>query len=644
MALRRLSYCCQIVGKVGTALGMFTFLLPLSLVVLLVLFFIRYISLYRSSRVLSLAVDEPAARGWPLRRWPMQKKDVLPVILITLAYAAVAFWALGDTEAPQSFCHFDSGGDSVVIELREEREISKVMYYTGLVGGSYTLEFSADGESWTEQVSMEQSYADLFKWRYAELTDFYDPVKYIRISSSREMELGEVALYGVDGLLIRADNIIIADGKAAELFDEQDIIPDSPAYLNSMYFDEIYHARTAYEHATNVKPYEISHPPLGKLLISIGIQLFGMTPFGWRFIGTLFGVLMLPILYILLKNMFGSTAIASCGTLIFAFDFMHYTQTRIATIDTYAVIFILLSYLFMYRFVTADGGDLLAPRRRGLFQLFLSGLFFGIGAASKWTVIYGGFGLALIWLLYWIFRGRNLAAIRRKRRLARELTVNILCCLVFFVVIPCCIYYASYYANGRAAGMEGLSMFFDRDYFDLVIENNKYMFTYHSGVDAEHSYSARWYQWLIDHRPILYFRDYNDYTKSSISAFVNPMLCWGGLLAMFAMFYLAIFKKDGRAAFISIGYLSQLVPWFFISRITFAYHYFPCLIFLVLALCHVFNTFRLSVGVRWKRYVFGFTALSVSLFAAFYPVLSGLRVSRWYTSYLLRWFRGSWPF
>lgn len=42
-------------------------------------------------------------------------------------------------------------------------------------------------------------------------------------------------------------------------------------YLNSSYFDEIYHARTALEHIENIYPYEITHPPLGKLIIGIGI-------------------------------------------------------------------------------------------------------------------------------------------------------------------------------------------------------------------------------------------------------------------------------------------------------------------------------------------------------------------------------------
>ena len=136
------------------------------------------------------------------------------------------------------------------------------------------------------------------------------------------------------------------DGSAAALFDEQGTVPAMPTWYNSGYFDEIYHPRTAYEHIRGIYPYEITHPPLGKLIMSLGIQIFGMTPFGWRFMGALFGVGMLPLLYVFLKNLFGKTAVAACGTALFAFDFMHLTQTRIATIDTYGVFFILAMYFF----------------------------------------------------------------------------------------------------------------------------------------------------------------------------------------------------------------------------------------------------------------------------------------------------------
>ena len=59
-----------------------------------------------------------------------------------------------------------------------------------------------------------------------------------------------------------------------------------------MYFDEIYHGRTGYEMLHRMTAYETTHPPLGKDFIMLGIAIFGMTAFGWRCAGTLFGVML----------------------------------------------------------------------------------------------------------------------------------------------------------------------------------------------------------------------------------------------------------------------------------------------------------------------------------------------------------------
>lgn len=56
--------------------------------------------------------------------------------------------------------------------------------------------------------------------------------------------------------------------------------------------------------------------------------IFGVSPFGWRIMGTLFGIAMLPVLYLFAKKMFKKTWMAGIATTLFAFDFMHFTQTR----------------------------------------------------------------------------------------------------------------------------------------------------------------------------------------------------------------------------------------------------------------------------------------------------------------------------
>ncbi|MGE4352807.1 MAG: phospholipid carrier-dependent glycosyltransferase [Oscillospiraceae bacterium] len=572
----------------------------------------------------------------PIPRYSLTRHDLLPMLAVTIIYAAVAFTLLGDTDAPQS-CREYNAGDTTVLDFGTVINIDKIMYYPSLHTGTYTVEYSDDGSDWQSAGEMTQKYNQLFKWITPDTISAFS-ARYIRLTADNRLDLAEIAFIKSDGTYALPSY----DSVNSPLFDEQDLVPERATYMNGTYFDEIYHARTALENIENVKPYEVSHPPLGKLIISTGIRIFGMTPFGWRFMGTLFGVLMLPVLYALLKLMFGSTPAAACATFVFAFDFMHFVQTRIATIDTYGVFFILVSFLFMFLFVRQDPDK--TKLRARLLPLALCGITWGIGCACKWTVVYDGAALALIWFIYWIARGIRLKKDGRLRRLFGEISGNVLFCLIFFVAVPAAIYYASYYPYGKAEGLSGFAMYFTPEYWHIVLDNQIFMFDYHKDLVATHPYSSRWWQWIIDARPILYFLDYiSDSTKSAFGAFNGPMLCWGGFIAMLYMGWRSLFRRDFRALMIVVGYLASLLPWVIITRLTFAYHYFPCMLFLAVALGYVFAQVCLKAK-NWRPWLYSFCGACTVLFIAFYPVLTGIPFSRWYTNTFLRWFPGAWPF
>ena len=193
--------------------------------------------------------------------------------------------------------------------------------------------------------------------------------------------------------------------------------------------------------------------------------------------------------------------------------------------------------------------------------------------------------------------------------------------VLVFAVIPAAIYTLSYLLCHGGGGQPASPAL-----IGAMWENQKYMLSYHSGV-TDSTLFLRWYQWLFDIRPILYYMD-NDvagYT-TRFAAFVNPVICWGGLLAVASCAVQAVRRRCARALFIFIGYLAQLVPWFFIGRITFAYHYFPSVLFLVLALCYVFHTLaEREEMVNWKPAMFAVTGGAVGLYALFYPVLVGIQ-------------------
>ena len=543
----------------------------------------------------------------------MDRADWLVVAGVTLVYAVAAFMGLGNTASPESFVRMENETAQFGLDP-DGGAAAKLMIFSGVGIGDYSIDYTdTDGHN-LHLAELEQSHGDVLKWHEVALEQ---PVTggTLRILGRGNVWLGEVVAKTEDG------ETIALSASHPELADEQDLCPKRQTFMNSSYFDEIYHARTAWEQLNGVYPYEITHPPLGKAIIGLGIKLFGMTPFGWRFSGTLFGVLMLPILYYFAKKLFGGRITPAACMILMATDFMHFVQTRISTIDTYAVFFILLMYLYMYLFVSEGR----------LRDLALCGVSFGLGAASKWTCFYAGAGLAVIWAL-WVIREA-----RTGRLDFRGFVKNALFCVVFFILVPGLIYYLSYIPYGAAQGKTNL---FSRDYLNIVLDNQRYMFNYHSQLVATHPYSSHWYQWLLDIRPILYYLDYlADGRTVSFGAFVNPVLCWGGLLALFVLGYLSAARRDKVSAFILLGYLAQLLPWVLVPRLTFAYHYFPCTVFLALALGRCFDLMERNVRYG-KLYVDGFVLLSTAVFVLFFPVLAGIPVGR----SILRSWLPTWPF
>ena len=212
-----------------------------------------------------------------LKKNEPDRQNRLAVMLITFLYALCAFWNLGSTRSPQTFVPME--GRDVILRLGESGMPDRLVLFPGVGQGSYSIEYSADAEGWYPQTTFTQDHVAVLKWAYVPL-NLAGPVNFLRIHCTGGTPwLGEVALLDAEG------NAVPATSSIPELTDEGTLVPPASDFLNSSYFDEIYHARTAWEHLHGIWPYEISHPPLGKEILSLGILLFGMTPFGWRFSG-----------------------------------------------------------------------------------------------------------------------------------------------------------------------------------------------------------------------------------------------------------------------------------------------------------------------------------------------------------------------
>ncbi len=574
------------------------------------------------------------------------------MIGLTAIYAATAYIGLGSGVAPQTVWKSSGGGESVVFDLGEPQGF-EVMYYGEISSRSFSLSFSEDGEVWTDPYQAVLGWGDCFQWQYlcgftwserdqknvSNDIPFQLSARYIKlIPDAPGVRLMEVVFRDLDGNplpVVSATGAGGREGAASDpwlLVDEPETMPEAPSYMNSMYFDEIYHGRTGYEHAHQLATYETTHPPLGKIFIMWGIELFGMTPFGWRFMGTLMGVLMVPAMYLMGMLLFRKRNFAFIGAFVMAFDLMHLTQTRIATIDSYAVLFIILMYLCMVRYLQMsffrDGWRTLVP-------LGFSGLFMGLGCASKWIGIYAGAGLGVLFLWsmaqrYLDWRAGNAAGGDAAARVAKYpsyLIGTLLSCVGFFVVIPAAIYYCSYIPYFAYNGGVTLKKFLDAQ---------ASMFDYHANLVDDHAFASPWYEWPLILKPMYYYTG-APYSKlgvaSTIMCMGNPAVWWVGFAALLSTLWRWLkphvtFQRvtDHRPALLLLGFAAQFLPWMLVPRTMFIYHYFGSLPFVMLMIAFCFERLYKKRPERAKVLQIVYMSAVALLFAAFYPVATGVPV------------------
>lgn len=553
--------------------------------------------------------------GYKQKNNRLTSKDMGPLLAIVIIYTIISFINLGSFKNPQTFWNA-AQQKTAVISLGQPTEISKIRHFCGARFEDYNL-YGA-GEDGEFELIGDLTEEKVFKWVDTEVNKTYT---YLKIEPKEEKEgyIGEIGVYNEQNQLVVLQNV----ENAENLIDEQEVIPEEISYLNSTYFDEIYHARTAYEYVNDLEVYEWTHPPLGKLIIAASVKAFGMNTFAYRLPGNIAGILMLIVIYVFAKRLFKETKYATAAGILLAADGMHFVQTRIATVDSFLVLFIMLSYLFMYQYITCEDDGSIMPK---LGNLLMSGIFLGLSCATKWNGTYTAVGLAAIFFIDFFYRCYKPGSHHIWRQQALKI---LLCCVVFFALIPLGIYLLSYvpFMLGEEEPLKAL--------WKLQIR----MYDYHSKLDATHPYSSPWYLWPLTIKPVWYYDgQVRDGMVSSIALHANPFIWWTGILAVIYSIKEIIVERKKEFAFLLITILAAYVPYVFIPRIMFLYHYFPVVPMMILVITGVLQ--NISEVRRREKLVKWYTIIAVIVFVFFYPIYSGMLVPSWYamlTEWLPQW-------
>ena len=518
------------------------------------------------------------------------KKHIIIILILTFGYALFSFSRLGSFTNPNTFIE----NKEIIIENKDSAIISKLRYFTGHNFKKMKLYTSFDNKKYTELEDIKDT--SVFSWNDIFINDTFH---YLKIVLDKETSLGEIALYDEQNNQIDIKNIL--NGK--KIIDEQDTVPKQISYYNSTYFDEIYFARTAYEYASGLPAYEWVHPPLAKIISSIPIKLFKMAPFYYRFMGNLAATLMIPILYLFSLKLFKKTKYAILTALLLIFDNFHFAMGRLGTTDSILAFFIITSYFFMYLYISTKNEESL---KKKITYLFFSSLFIAFSISTKWTGLFAGLGLAIIFFIHFF---KNYVENKKITKNGKKI---LLYTILFYSLIPIIIYISCYLLFPNM-------VYYKTRNIKEIIDITKSMYQYHSTLTESHPFYSTWYSWLFMYKPVWYYSNEVGSLRATISGIGNPIVWISGTISIFYLFYICFKKKEKKALFLSIGYICFLLPYMNISRGMFLYHYYPCYLFTMLATTYVI----IQITKVKKNFYLYYIVIVIFFFLYFYPAISG---------------------
>jgi len=413
-------------------------------------------------------------------------------------------------------------------------------------------------------------------------------------------------------------------------------------------FDEVYFRQFAADYLNGHYFFDI-HPPLVKLLFA-GIaslahltadQVGGSDPAGLvlRYLPALAGVLLVPLIYIILRQLHLGRRVATFGALLVLCDNALLVESR----------FVLMDSVLLLMGFAALSCYLALRRQKGNWRwvwAVLMAVLLGALVSTKWTGLATAAVIGFVWLAEGIMKRTDW------RRMIGE-------ALIVAIIVPT-IYIGSFMLHFNLLTRSGdgdafMSQKFQATlvgsqyhdpsvhmaFWDKFVELNQEMYTAQASLKGvEHPYASRWYTWPFEIRPVYYWQGTVQASgaQGNIYLLGNPVVWLIGLIGVVASLLIWVIRPQllGRrrhlVAFLLVAYGANFVPFAFIDRPMFLYHYLFAFIFSLLLACVLlavlFDWQAVRYGKRVVNQTFGALTIAVVLgFLYFLPISYGWPLS-----------------
>jgi dolichyl-phosphate-mannose-protein mannosyltransferase len=339
-------------------------------------------------------------------------------------------------------------------------------------------------------------------------------------------------------------------------------------------WDEVHYERFAGAYFTGNYYIDV-HPPLGKLLFAGAAKLLGISgavlaneqpaPL-LRVLPALAGALLIPLAYLLLREIGNGRRSAAFGAMLLLVDNAMLVESR----------FILPDIILLFFGMFAVLAYAIARRSSGTARLmWIAGAAAagGIAVSIKWTGLSALGLVGIVWAL---------ESWRDRRGASRRIFVE----AAMLAVIPAAIYVGAFAVH--FALLPNRHSATDSSFVESFITVHHQMQSGNAAMAADvHPAASKWYTWPIAKHGIGYWHQTDSAagTESWIMLFANPLVWWGVLFGAGAVIVALIRRAQSLTprrqvlAVLGAGYLCNLLPFALIQRPMFLYHYLFALIY-----------------------------------------------------------------
>lgn len=372
------------------------------------------------------------------------------------------------------------------------------------------------------------------------------------------------------------------------------------------YFDEV-HTANFFTSLTVDGEYNYHmsrHPPLWRLFAFPFVSLFGTVPIAYRIVPFAAHMGVISMTFLMARRMSGDTRTAIFVVAILLFDCLSFTQARVGMVNSLMLFFSLAAvYIFLKGLEAKNGID--------YRRLKCSSFLWALAVSTKLVAINLVFFFAPLLLM-------------RVRKNPHELRRIVATYLIYFLLLPI----------GWTVGLYLLVPYIAQPDIANAWAPLLTNLSHHLDTRPTHNFASRWWTWSLILKPTLFYVKTHQWTSPSgtceaIFAMGNPVIFWTLPLSFGNSLWEMIKKGSKVHGIILLGLLSQWMTFALASRLQF-FHYF----YLAMPFAAMATGFWLAKMYRWgtwgRIFVAVYLAATVVMFVYWYPLLTGLTISRTY--------------